>query len=66
MNQSPSPENFKFQMMKTILGHEGQETPVRNFEIQSDSTDTVCNSIPIEIEPGKILNINSSLDYSQR
>ena len=53
-------------MMKTILGHEGQETLVTDFEIQSNSTDTVCNSIPIEIEPGKILNINNNLDDSQR
>ena len=66
MNQPPRPENLKCQMMKNIIGHEGQETLVTDFEIQSDSTDTVCNSIPIEIEPSKILNINNNLDDSQR
>ena len=50
MNQPPRPENLKCQMMKTILGHEGQETPMTDFEIQSNSIDTVYNSIPIEIK----------------
>ena len=64
MNQPPKPKNLKFQMMKTILDQEGQETPMTEFEIQYDSITTVYNSIPIEIEPGNILNINGSLNDS--
>ena len=66
MNQPPKTKNLKWQMMKTILEHEGQENPVTAFETQYNPTTTVCNSIPIEIEPGKILNINGSLDDNQR
>ena len=66
MNQPRKPENLKCQMMKTVLEHEGQEDPVADFETQYSSTTTVRNSIPIEIEPGKILNINSSLDENQK
>ena len=66
MYQPPKPENLKCQMMKTILEHEGQENPVMDFETQYNPTTTVCNSVPIEIETGKILNINNSLDNNQR
>ena len=66
MNQSPKPKNMKCQMMKTILEHEDQEDPVTDFKTQHISTTIVPNSKPIEIEPGKVLNINASLDDNQK
>ena len=66
MNQSPKPENMKFQMLKIVLEHEDQEDPVTDFETQHISTTTVRSNIPIEIEPGKVLNINGSLDDNQK
>ena len=66
MNKPPKPKNLKCRMMKTVLEHEGQEDPVADFETQHSSTTTFHNIIPIEIEPGKVLNINSNLDDNQK
>ena len=66
MNQSPKPENLKCQMMKTVLEHEDQEDPVMDFKTQHISTTTVRSNIPIEIELGKVLNINGSLYDNQK
>ena len=66
MNQSPTPENLKCQMLKIVLKHEYQEDPVTDFETQHISTTVVHNNMPIKIEPGKVLNINGSLDDNQK
>ena len=58
-------------MLKMVLENEDQEDPVTNLEdqhtpLQHITTIIVRNSIPIEIEPGKVLNINGNLDDDQQ
>ena len=66
MSQPPTYGNLKFQMLKTVLEDEVQEDPLTEFEDRYITTNTVCNIIPIEIEPGNILNINGNLDGDQK
>ena len=62
MNQPSASENLKCQLLKTILEEETQEDLMTNLNDQHIPTISICNNIPVEIEPGKILNINGSLD----
>ena len=66
MSQPPTSENLKCQMLKTVLKDEFQEDPLTYLESQYIPTTDVCNSIPIENEPWKILNINGNLDSDQK
>ena len=66
MNQSPMLGNLKCKILKIVLENEDQEDPMTNLEDQHIPTTTVRNIIPIEIEPGKVLNINGNLDDEQK
>lgn len=53
-------------MLKSILDNEALEDPLKDTHDQHIETTSVHNSMPVEIEPGKVLNINDSLDSSQQ
>ena len=53
-------------MLKIVLEDEAQEDPMIDLEDQHIPTTYVCNIIPVEIEPGKVLNINGNLDDDQK
>jgi len=52
-------------MLKTITGNEALEDPLKDTNYQHIQTTIVHNSKPVEIELGKVLNINDSLDNDQ-
>lgn len=60
------PRSLKCEMLKTILENEYQEDHVTNLKNQHISITIVRNNIPIEIEPGKFLNINGNFDDEQK
>lgn len=66
MNQPSKSKNLKLQMLKVAFDDEAQEDPLVDIDNQHIPTTVVRNSIPIEIEPGNILNINGSLDSNQQ
>ena len=66
ISQPPTSGNLKCQMLKTVLGNQDQEDPVINLEDQHIPTTIVCNIIPIEVEQGKVLNINGNLNDDQK
>ena len=45
--------------------NEAMEDPVKDTDNQHIQTTIVQNSKPVEIEPGKVLNINANLDSEQ-
>ena len=49
-------------MLKKVLDNESQEDPLAEFDDQHIPTNVVHNNMPIEIDPGKVLNINGSLN----
>ena len=66
MNQPSTTRNLKCQMLKIFLDDELQEDPLADIDNQHIRRNAVRNSIPIEIELGKILNINGNLDSNQK
>ena len=52
-------------MLKAILDNEAMEDPLKDIYDQHIQTTVVHNSKLVEIEPGKVLNINDSLDSEQ-
>lgn len=54
------------QVLKSILDNEAQGDPSRDTYDQHIPTTIVYKSMPIEIEPGKTLNINGNLDNHQQ
>lgn len=58
--------NVKCQMLKYILDNEALEDPLKDSNDQHIQTTSVHNNKPIEIEPGKALNINDILDSDQQ
>ena len=66
MNQPSTSGNLKFQMLKKFLEDETQEDLLENLDDRHIPTTAIRNNIPVEIEPGKILNINGSMDSDQR
>jgi len=57
--------NVKCQMLKEIIDNEASEDPLKDTDDQHIQTTIVHNSKPVEIEPGKVLNNNDSLDNDQ-
>lgn len=53
-------------MLKAILDNEVEGDPLEIPNNDHIPTVVVHNSVPIEIEPGKTLNINANLDNQQR
>lgn len=53
-------------MLKEILDNEALEDPLKDTNDQHIQTTPIHNSKPVEIEPGKVLNINDSLDSDQQ
>lgn len=66
INQPVDVSNVKCQTLKAILDNEGSKDPLKNTDDQHIQTTTVHNNKPVEIEPGKVLNINDSLDNDQQ
>ena len=66
MNQISASGNLKCQMLKSVLDDETQEYPLVNIDNQHIPTTVVRNSIPIEIELGKVLNINGIMGSDQK
>ena len=48
-------------MIEAALDNEIEEDPFKDIKDQSIPTTTVYNNKTIEIEPGKVLNINKNL-----
>jgi len=57
--------NLKCHMIEAVLDNEIEEDPLKDINDQTIPTTTVYNSKPIEIDPGKILNINKILSDDQ-
>ena len=53
--------NLTCKVLKSILDNESQGEPSKNIDDQHIPMTIVYNSMPIEIEPGKMLNINDNL-----
>lgn len=53
--------NLRCHMIEAVLENEIEEDSLRDINDQPIPTTTIYNSKPIEIEQGKILNINSNL-----
>lgn len=53
-------------MLKAILHNEAMEDPLKDVDDQHIQTTVVHNSKPFEIEPGKVLNINDSVDSEKQ
>ena len=53
-------------MIKAVLDKEIVEDPLRDINDQTIPTTTVYNIKPIEIELGKMMNINSNLSDDQQ
>ena len=53
-------------MIEAVLDNEIEEDPLKDINDQTIPTTTVSNSKPIEIEQGKILNINSNMSNDQQ
>jgi len=53
-------------MIEAVLDNEIEEDPSGDINEQTMSTTIVYDSKPIEIEPGKILNINKNLSDDQQ
>lgn len=53
-------------MIEAVLDNEIEEDSLRNINDQPIPTTNIYNSKPIEIEQGKILNINSNLSNDQQ
>eukprot|EP00253_Pinus_taeda_P031369 PITA_31369 len=52
-------------MLKVILDNEAMEYPLKDTDNRDIQTTIVHNNKPIEIELGKVININDSLDSEQ-
>lgn len=65
INEQAIVNNVKCQMLKAILDNEALEDPLKYTNDQHILTTAIHNRKPIEIEPGKVLNINDSLDSDQ-
>ena len=52
-------------MLKAILDNEAMEDPLKDTDDQHIQTTVLHNSKLVEIEPGKILNINDGMDSDQ-
>jgi len=53
-------------MIEVVLDNEIEEYSLRDINDQPIPTTTIYNSKPIEIEQGKILNINTNLSNDQQ
>ena len=60
INHPAAISNLKCHMIKLALDNEIEEDPLKDINDQTIPTTTVYNSKPIEIEPGKVLNINKN------
>lgn len=68
INHPAMVSSLRCHMIKTVLDNEIEEYSLRDINDQLIPTTTIYNNKPMEIEPGKILNINSNLsdDYQQK
>lgn len=66
INRLVSMNNPTGQVLKAILDNKAQGDPLRDTDNHHIPTTVVYNSRPIEIEPGKMLNINGNLDIHQQ
>jgi len=68
INHPAAVSNLKCHMIEAALDNEIEEDPLKDINDQTIPTITIYNSKPIEIEPGKVLNINKNLinDKQQR
>ena len=58
--------NAQCQMLKEILDNEAMEDPMKDTYDQHIQMTVVHNNKPIQIEPGKVLNINDNMDSEQQ
>lgn len=65
INHLATISSLKCHMIKAVLDNEIEEDSLRDINDQPIPTTTVYNIKTIEIEPGKILNINSNLSDDQ-
>lgn len=61
INHPATMSSLKCHMIKAVLDNEIEEDSLRDINDQPIRTTIVYNRKPIEIEPWKILNINSNL-----
>lgn len=66
INQPANVSNVQCQMLKAILDKKAMEDPLKDTNNQHIQTTFVHNNKPVEIEPGKVLNINDKLDRKQK
>jgi len=66
INHPAAVSNLRCHMIEAVLHNEIEEYSLRDINDQLIPTTTVYNSKPIEIEEGKILNINSNLCNDQQ
>lgn len=66
INQPATAENVKCQMLKEMIDNKIHEDLLRDNDDQHIPTNAVHNRRPIEIELGKILNINGNLNNDQQ
>lgn len=66
INHPATVSSLKCHMIKAIPDNEIEEDSLRDINDQPIPTTIVYNRKPIEIEPGKILNINSNLSDGQQ
>eukprot|EP00253_Pinus_taeda_P005707 PITA_05707 len=64
--QPANVNNLRCQILKAIIDNEALEDSLKDINDQHNQTTIVHNSKPVEIEPGKVLNINDRLDSNQQ
>lgn len=66
INHPTRVSNLSCHMIEAVLDNEIEEYSLRDINDQPIPTTIVYNSKPIEIEPRKILNINSNMSDDQQ
>ena len=66
INHPTTVSSSKWHMIKAVLDNEIKEDSLRDINDQTIPKTIVYNSKPIEIKPGKILNINNNLSNDQQ
>ena len=66
INHPTSTSSFKRHMIEVVLDNEIEQDPLKEISDHTIPTTTIYHNKPIEIEPGKTLNINSNLSHDQQ